>query len=272
MIDWQSQKYWVMGVVNITPDSFSDGGHFFQRDNALRHAQKLITEGAHILDLGAESTRPGAQAIGIQEELDRLMPVLIALRSVTNMPLSIDTSKPEIMQEALSIGVEMINDVRAFQLLNAVDVVRAYPDTTLCVMHIQGEPQSMQNQPVYDNVVQDVQAFLQSRVADLSVDKARIVLDPGFGFGKNLAHNITLFRALPELVALGFPVLAGVSRKRMIGELTGRVNPLDRQVGSVAAAVEAVRLGAKIVRVHDVAQTHDALTVASALGAFEFNK
>lgn len=272
MIDWQSRKYWIMGVVNITPDSFSDGGQFLQRDAALRHAQQLIADGAHILDLGAESTRPGAQAISAQEELDRLMPVLIALRELTDIPISIDTSKPEVMQAALAIGVEMINDVRAFQLPNSTEVVRPHSELSLCVMHIQGEPQSMQNQPIYHDVVQEVQTFLQDRVDVLAVDKARLVLDLGFGFGKNLAHNLALFRALPELVALGFPVLVGVSRKRMIAELTGRDKPLERQAGSVAAAVEAVRLGAKIVRVHDVAQTHDALTVASALGAFEFNR
>jgi len=261
-----------MGVVNITPDSFSDGGQFLQRDSALRHAEQLIADGAHILDLGAESTRPGAQPISAQEELDRLMPVLIALREQTDMPISIDTSKPEVMQSVLSVGVEMINDVRAFRLAGAAEVVRPYDDVALCVMHIQGEPQSMQQQPNYDDVVQEVKAFLQHRIVDLAVDSARIVLDPGFGFGKNLDHNIALFRALPALISSGLPVLAGVSRKRMIGELTGRESPHERQAGSVAAAVEAVRLGAKIVRVHDVAQTRDALLVASALGAFEFNR
>ncbi len=271
MINWQSKPYWIMGVVNITPDSFSDGGRFLQRDKALRHAEQLIADGAHILDLGAESTRPGAQPIGAQEELDRLMPVLIALRELSDMPISIDTSKPEVMKAALTVGVEMINDVRAFSVSGAAEVVRAYSDASLCVMHIQGEPQSMQYRPSYQDVVQEVQQFLKNRIATLDVDSLRLVLDPGFGFGKNLDHNIALFRALPKLVALGFPVLAGVSRKRMIGELTGRDNPVERQAGSVAAAVEAVRLGAKIVRVHDVAQTRDALLVASALGAFEFS-
>lgn len=261
-----------MGVVNITPDSFSDGGRFLQRDAALLHAEQLIADGAHLLDLGAESTRPGAQPISVQEELDRLMPVLTALREQTDMPISIDTSKPKVMQAALSVGVQMINDVRAFQTSHAAEVVRPYTSVSLCVMHLQGDPQSMQQQPYYDDVVQEVKAFLQVRVSELLVDKSRLVLDPGFGFGKNLAHNITLFRDLPELVALGYPVLAGVSRKRMIGELTGREPSHERQAGSVAAAVEAVRLGAKIVRVHDVAQTRDALLVASALGAFEFNR
>jgi dihydropteroate synthase len=271
VIEWNAKDYWIMGVVNITPDSFSDGGRFLQRDNALRHAEQLIADGAHILDLGAESTRPGAQPIGAQEELDRLMPVLIALRELSDTPISIDTSKPEVMHAALSVGVEMINDVRAFAVSGAAEVVRAYSDASLCVMHIQGDPQSMQLRPSYKDVVQEVQQFLKNRIATLDVNSSRLVLDPGFGFGKNLDHNIALFRALPKLVALGFPVLAGVSRKRMIGELTGRDNPVERQAGSVAAAVEAVRLGAKIVRVHDVAQTRDALLVASALGAFEFS-
>jgi dihydropteroate synthase len=272
VIEWNAKDYWIMGVVNITPDSFSDGGRFLQRDNALRHAEQLIADGAHILDLGAESTRPGAQPIGAQEELDRLMPVLIALRELSDTPISIDTSKPEVMHAALSVGVEMINDVRAFAVSGAAEVVRAYSDASLCVMHIQGDPQSMQLRPSYQDVVQEVQQFLKNRIATLDVNSSRLVLDPGFGFGKNLDHNIALFRALPKLVALGFPVLAGVSRKRMIGELTGRDNPVERQAGSVAAAVEAVRLGAKIVRVHDVAQTRDALLVASALGAFEFSR
>jgi dihydropteroate synthase len=269
LIDWKSKHYWIMGVVNITPDSFSDGGRFLHCDNALRHAEQLIADGANLLDLGAESTRPGALPISVQEELDRLMPVLTALREFTEVPLSIDTSKPEVMQAALSVGVEMINDVRAFQMPGAADTVRPHSGVSLCVMHLHGEPQSMQQKPCYQNVVQEVSAFLKNRVSDLSVNQSRIVLDPGFGFGKNLTHNLSLFRALPELTALGFPILAGVSRKRMIGELTGRLLPVERQAGSVAAAVEAVRLGAKILRVHDVAQTHDALIVASALGAFE---
>jgi dihydropteroate synthase len=272
MINWNVKNYWIMGVVNVTPDSFSDGGRFLQRDNALRHAEQLIEEGAHILDLGAESTRPGAQPVGAQEELDRLMPVLTALRELSDAPISIDTSKPEVMRAALSIGVEMINDVRAFAVSDAAEVVRAYPEASLCVMHLQGDPQSMQHRPSYQDVVQEVQQFLKNRMTELDVDPLRLVLDPGFGFGKHLAHNIDLFRAIPTLVDLGFPVLAGVSRKRMIGELTGRENPVDRQAGSVAAAVEAVRLGAKIVRVHDVAQTRDALVVASALGAFKFSR
>jgi dihydropteroate synthase len=269
MIDWQSQRYWVMGVVNVTPDSFSDGGHFLQRDAALRHAEQLIADGAHLLDFGAESTRPGAQAVTVQQELDRLLPVLSALRDMTDIPISVDTSKPEVMRAVLDLGVDMINDVRAFQLPDAAAAINDYQNRVACIMHMQGEPDMMQKNPAYQDVVQAVISFLQYRVEQLGLDVQRVVIDPGFGFGKNLAHNLELFRALPQLVALGYPVLVGVSRKRMIAELTGRQNPLERQAGSVAAAVEAVRLGAKIVRVHDVAQTVDSLVVASALGAFE---
>jgi len=269
-MDWALRPWWVMGIVNLTPDSFSDGGIAFQRDAALRHCEQLIADGAHILDLGAESTRPGAVAVSVQEELDRLMPVLEAVREFSDTPISVDSYKPEVMQAALGVGVEIINDVQALQQPHALDVL-AQSEASVCLMHMQGTVETMQRSPVYNDVTAEVIEFLQGRVNvcqqnGISID--RIVLDPGFGFGKSQAHNETLFRNLPRLVSVGLPVLVGVSRKRMIGEITNRSEPLQRRAGSVAAAVEAVRLGATVVRVHDVADTVDALKVASALGVF----
>lgn len=270
LIDFQTKPYWVMGVVNITPDSFSDGGQFLHTTAAVDHALTLIEEGADILDLGAESTRPGALPVSVKEELARLLPVLTALRAQTNIPISIDTSQPAVMQACLDAGASMINDVRALQLAQAAEVVRLYPKVPVCLMHMQGSPQTMQQQPHYVSVVDDVMTFLQQRITELSLDRQRLVLDPGFGFGKSLEQNITLFKAIPQLVKLGYPVLIGVSRKTMIGQLTGQQHPQQRQAGSVAAAVEAVRLGAKIVRVHDVCATVDALAVTRALSPHAF--
>jgi dihydropteroate synthase len=269
-MDWALRPWWVMGIVNLTPDSFSDGGMAYQRDAALRHCEQLIADGAHILDLGAESTRPGAIAVSVQEELDRLLPVLEAVRQLGDIPISIDTYKPDVMEAALALGAKIINDVQALQQPDAVDVL-ARSKANVCLMHMQGTVETMQASPSYQNVTAEVIAFLQARVNvcvqnGISID--RIVLDPGFGFGKSQVHNETLFRDLRQLVSMGLPVLVGVSRKRMIGEITSRSEPVQRRAGSVAAAVEAVRLGAKIVRVHDVADTVDALKVASALGVF----
>lgn len=268
-MDWQSKPYWVMGVVNITPDSFSDGGHFLQSDAALRHAEELIAEGASILDLGAESTRPNATPVTEQQELDRLMPVLERLKQLSDVPISIDTSKPAVMKEALRLGVDLLNDVRSFRVLGADKLVQLDKHkTSVCIMHMQGEPSTMQENPQYQDVVTDVMAFWQERINVLQLDAARILLDPGFGFGKGFTHNVALFKAIPTLAALGYPLLIGVSRKRMIGEITGQVNASERVAGSVAAAVEAVRLGAKVVRVHDVAQTVQALKVSRVLQGF----
>lgn len=264
-IDFRAKPYWVMGVVNITPDSFSDGGQFFRAESALQHALKLVEDGADILDLGAESTRSGAMPVSTEEELNRLLPVLRAIRQRTDVPISIDTSNSEVMRACLSLGADMLNDVRSFQTQESLAVLSDHQSVPVCVMHMQGDPLSMQQAPYYDDVVADVTDFLMKQVCRLQSHQGSIVLDPGFGFGKTLAHNIALFKALPRLVSLGYPVLVGVSRKTMIGELTGRADPKERKAGSIAAAIEAVRLGAKIIRVHDVAETVDALTVSQQL-------
>ena len=253
----------VMGIVNITPDSFSDGGRFLEPQRAIDHGLKLTEEGADILDLGGESTRPGAQPVSLQEELDRVLPVLEGLRDC-GVPLSVDTMKPEVMRAALAAGAAMINDVQALQLPGALEAV-AGSDCKVCLMHMQGEPRSMQDAPHYADVVAEVEAFLAARIAvavEAGIARERIVIDPGFGFGKTLDHNLALLRALPRLARLA-PVLAGLSRKRMIGSLTGR-EVGDRLAGSVAAALRAVENGASIVRVHDVAATVDAIKVWKA--------
>lgn len=270
LIDFAAKPYWVMGVVNITPDSFSDGGQFLQTQAAIDHALSLIEQGADILDLGAESTRPGAQPVSVEQELARLLPVVSALRQQTTVPISIDTSQPSVMRACLEAGASMINDVRALQLSGASEVAQQFSDVPVCLMHMQGSPETMQQHPSYQSVVDEVMAFLQQRVTQLKIEPSRILLDPGFGFGKTLEQNITLFKAIPQLVTLGYPVLIGVSRKSMIGQLTGQAQPQQRQAGSVAAAVEAVRLGAKVVRVHDVRATVDALTVTRALSPHSF--
>ncbi len=270
LIDFATKPYWVMGVVNITPDSFSDGGQFLQTQAAIDHALSLIEQGADMLDLGAESTRSGAQPVSVEQELARLLPVVTALRQQTTIPISIDTSQPSVMRACLEAGASMINDVRALQLSGASEVAQQFSDVPVCLMHMQGSPETMQQHPSYQSVVDEVMAFLQQRVTQLKIEPSRILLDPGFGFGKTLEQNIALFKAIPQLVALGYPVLIGVSRKTMIGQLTGQAQPQQRQAGSVAAAVEAVRLGAKVVRVHDVRATVDALTVTRALSPHSF--
>jgi dihydropteroate synthase len=251
----------VMGIVNVTPDSFSDGGRQATADAAIRHAERLIAEGADLVDVGAESTRPGALPVAIDEEWLRLRPVLAALRDAA-VPVSVDTRKPEIMRRALDAGVSMINDVAGFASGDARLSV-ASSGCGLCVMHMRGEPATMQDDPVYVDVVAEVAAFLDGRVRALlaaGVGADRIVVDPGFGFGKSVDQNLALLRSLAAVTGLGWPVLAGLSRKGMIGTLTGR--PVDgRMAGSVAAALIAVERGAAIVRVHDVAATVDALAV-----------
>lgn len=254
----------VMGVINVTPDSFSDGGLHAARDDALVHAQKLIADGADILDIGGESTRPGAMSVGVQQELDRVMPVLDSLRGAP-VPVSIDTSKPEVMRAAIAAGAQMINDINALQEPAAMDAVSS-SDVAICLMHKQGNPQTMQAQPCYDNVVSDVTAFLRGRVAaavSAGISPGRIAIDPGFGFGKTLAHNLELLNGLRSIVNLNFPVLAGLSRKSMLGAITGR-EVGDRVAASVAAAMLAVQKGAGIVRVHDVRETVDALRILQA--------
>ena len=255
----------VMGIVNVTPDSFSDGGLHLQRDAALAYARQLIDEGADILDIGGESTRPGAQPVNAQEEMDRVLPIIEALRGAP-VPVSIDTCKPEVMQAAIAAGAQMVNDINALQDSAAMRVIAA-SQVAVCLMHKQGNPQTMQEQPHYQNVVAEVSAFLRERIAAtqaVGISRMRIVIDPGFGFGKTLAHNLALLRELRKLTELGVPVLAGLSRKSMLGALTGQ-EVGQRLSASVAAALSAVERGANIVRVHDVRATVDALKVWNAV-------
>ncbi len=255
----------VMGIVNVTPDSFSDGGRHFARDTALAHAHELIAEGAAILDIGGESTRPGAAPVGMQEELDRVMPVLEGLRGAP-LPLSIDTRKPGVMRAALAAGASMVNDIAALQEPGALPAVAA-SDTAVCLMHKQGDPQTMQSQPYYADVLGEVKEFLRVRVAAAEaagIARERIVVDPGFGFGKALGHNRALLRELAALCELRVPILAGLSRKSMLGAITGQ-DVEHRLPASLAAALIAVQRGASIVRVHDVRATVDALKVWEAV-------
>lgn len=254
----------VMGIVNVTPDSFSDGGHYLHADAALAHARQLLEEGADLLDIGGESTRPGAATVSVQQELDRVLPVLEGLRGAP-VPVSIDTRKPEVMQAALAAGASMVNEVRALQEPGALEAVAA-SDAAVCLMHMQGEPGTMQAQPEYADVVGEVKEFLRARIAAAEaagVSRERIIIDPGFGFGKTLAHNLALLRELPQLGGLGVPLLAGLSRKSMLGMITGQ-EAAGRLPASIAAALVAVQRGAAIVRVHDVRATVDALKVWEA--------
>jgi len=255
----------VMGVVNVTPDSFSDGGLYAHADAAIAHARRLIGEGADLVDIGGESTRPGAAPVSPADEIARVAPVLEALRDA-GRPLSVDTRRPEVMRAALALGADMINDVEGFRSRAAIDAV-AGGRAALCVMHMLGDPSTMQHAPVYRDVVSQVHGFLQDRLQRLGeagVSPARVVLDPGIGFGKTQEDNLRLLRALPALCAAGRPVLVGVSRKSLIGHLTGR--PLDeRLAGSLAAMLAAAARGARILRVHDVAASRDALAVWQAI-------
>jgi dihydropteroate synthase len=254
-----------MGVVNVTPDSFSDGGRFFEASAAIAHARRLVEEGADILDLGAESSRPGAQPVSAEEELRRLLPVLQELKGEP-VPISVDTSKPEVMRAAIDAGAAMINDIGALRSPGALETVSA-SDAGVCLMHMQGEPRTMQHEPRYRDVVAEVAAFLAERVAAAEakgIGRGRIAIDPGFGFGKSVAHNFELLRNLERITALGLPVVAGWSRKSTLGAITGRA-AVERLAASLAAALLAVQRGARIVRVHDVAATRDALAVLAAL-------
>ena len=257
----------VMGIINVTPDSFSDGGRYVSSAAAIEHAQQLIADGADLLDIGGESTRPGAAEVSEQEELDRVLPVIEGLRDIA-VPLSIDTCKPSVMRAAIKAGASLVNDVNALQAKDALQAV-ADSDAAVCLMHKQGTPQTMQQQPRYADVVAEVCGFLRERIAaaeTAGIARARIVIDPGFGFGKALTHNLDMLRHLEALRALGVPVLAGLSRKSMLGALTGRAVD-DRVAASVAAALLAVQRGAAIVRVHDVRETVDALKVLMAVNS-----
>ncbi|NLY34526.1 MAG: dihydropteroate synthase [Alcaligenaceae bacterium] len=258
----------IMGIVNITPDSFSDGSHHFSTNAAIDHALGLVEQGADILDIGGESTRPGSEPVSIQEELNRVIPVIEGLRNC-GVPLSIDTFKPEVMKAALQSGVDLINDIYALRQPGALKVVSEFPHCGICIMHMHGEPKTMQvNPPDYgNNITREVAAFLQDRMKIMlqsGIDPRRIMIDPGFGFGKTAAQNFQLLREMADLNELKAPILVGVSRKTMIGAVTHKpVN--DRLSGSIAAALAGVARGAVVVRVHDVAQTHDALAVWNAV-------
>ena len=255
----------VMGVVNVTPDSFSDGGQYASAQQAVAHARRLIGEGADILDIGGESTRPGAAPVALDEERQRVLPVLEALAGC-GVPLSVDTRKPEFMLEAIAAGAAMINDVTALTAPDALAAVAKLP-VAVCLMHMQGDPGTMQVNPIYQDVVREVRDYLAQRVVVAErggVARDRIVVDPGFGFGKTVEHNLTLLRSLAEFRSLGVALMAGLSRKAMLGKLTGR-EPRERVHASVAAALLAVQNGAHIVRVHDVAATRDALAVWQAV-------
>ncbi len=256
----------VMGIVNVTPDSFSDGGKYAATNLAIAHALKLVEEGASILDIGGESTRPNATPVSLQQELDRVIPVIEALVNQINIPISIDTYKPQVMQAAIAAGASMVNDVRALQEPGALKVV-ANANVGVCLMHMQGKPQTMQLNPQYNNVVEEVKAFLKVRLQasiHAGCRASNILLDPGFGFGKTREHNITLIRELESFAELGQPLLVGLSRKSILGQVTG--NDVDaRLYASIAASVIAAMKGAKILRVHDVKATVEALKVVSAI-------
>lgn len=259
----------VLGIVNVTPDSFSDGGEHDTLEAAVAHGLKLAEEGADALDIGGESTRPGAQDVSADEEIRRVIPVIERLVKETSLPVSIDTSKPEVMRAAIAAGAGMINDVYALRREGALEAA-AELGVPVVLMHMQGEPRSMQDAPQYDDVVGEVHRFLAERIfaAEMAgIARKNLIVDPGFGFGKNREHNLLLLAQLERFTELGVPVLAGLSRKRTIGELTGRENPHGRVHGSVAAALIATQRGAKLLRVHDVAATVDALKVWNAVAA-----
>lgn len=256
----------VMGILNVTPDSFSDGGRFSDLGAALRQAEAMLDAGADLLDVGGESTRPGAAAVSAGEELERVIPVIEALRNVTDRPVSVDTSKAEVMRAAVAAGAALINDVRALQDGTAMEAAAAL-GVPVCLMHMQGQPRTMQAAPKYDDVCREVADFLRSRLAACAaagIDRDLVLLDPGFGFGKSARHNVELLANLRELARLGRPLLVGLSRKSTLGVLTGR-DVGGRQAASIAAAVVAVLNGASIVRVHDVGETVDALRVVQAV-------
>lgn len=252
----------VMGILNVTPDSFSDGGQFMAQDKALQQAKQMVEEGAAIIDIGGESSRPGAKVVPVEEEINRVVPVIEALRDELNVPISVDTHKPEVMHAAIAAGAGLINDINALRTEGALQAA-AELGVPVCLMHMQGTPQTMQDNPSYDNVVNEVVEFLQQRVAvceqaGISADK--IILDPGFGFGKKASHNLQLMKQLAKLTDLGLPVLVGVSRKSIIGKML-KVDVDDRLAGSLALASVAVWQGAKIIRSHDVKATYQAISL-----------
>jgi dihydropteroate synthase len=257
-----------MGILNVTPDSFSDGGKYVDASRAIEHAQRMIADGAGMIDVGGESTRPGAADVSEEEEIRRVVPVIAALSTHISVPISVDTSKAAVMSAAVAAGASLINDVRALREPGALEAA-ARSDAAVCLMHMQGQPRTMQHEPRYDDVVAEVRAFLQERIdacVAAGIGRERLVLDPGIGFGKRLEHNLALLAHLPRLAGAGLPLLIGVSRKSMFQALLGR--PLEQRLaGGLAVATAAILSGASIVRAHDVAETVDALKVAHALRA-----
>lgn len=260
----------IMGILNVTPDSFSDGGQHNELQSAVERARRMVDQGADFIDVGGESTRPGAKDVAEQEELDRVIPVVEALSQHVDAVVSVDTSKASVMREAVNAGASLINDVRALQEPGALDVASQLK-VPVCLMHMQGQPRSMQQAPAYTDVVSDVRQFLLNRVKachDAGIKEEHIILDPGFGFGKQLAHNYQLLKHLPRISALGYPVLVGMSRKSMIGQLLHR--DVDKRLaGSVAVATIAAHLGANIIRVHDVEETADAVNIVNYINALQ---
>ena len=255
-----------MGILNVTPDSFSDGGKYNQLDNALQHALQMQEGGAEIIDIGGESTRPDAMPVSLEEELDRVIPVIENIRGNSDVLISVDTSKPEVMQAAISAGADMVNDVNALQAAGAVEVC-AQANVPVCLMHKQGEPQTMQDNPQYANVVDEVKAYLIGRAAiclEAGISKENIMIDPGLGFGKSLENNLSLLKEIEQFCALDFPVLVGVSRKSMFGMLLDRAVE-DRLVASTTAVAIAYQKGARLFRVHDVVETCDTLKLCEAV-------
>ncbi len=255
-----------MGVINTTPDSFSDGGQFLDTSKAVKQALIMIEQGVDILDIGGESTRPGAAAVAVDEELRRTLPVIKEVRKLSDIPISIDTSKAEVMLAAADVGADLINDVWALRREGALEAAKK-TGLPVCLMHMRGEPATMQEDPQYQNVVLEVRHFLRERLdmaLDAGIPKKKLLIDPGFGFGKSLQQNLQLLNALPDFKSMGFPLLVGLSRKSMIGTILDK--PVEERLfGSISAAVIAAMLGANIIRVHDVAETHDALAILKAL-------
>jgi len=259
----------IMGILNTTPDSFSDGGTYSTVDKAMIHAQKMVDEGAVIIDVGGESTRPGATNVSLEEELNRVIPVIERINKELDCWISIDTSKAQVMSAAVNAGANMINDIRALREKGALTAAIA-ASVPVCLMHMQGQPESMQSAPVYDSVVDDVNAFLIKRINDCiakGIKKEHIIIDLGFGFGKSMQHNFDLLNSTEKFIDLGFPILTGVSRKSMFGQLLNRdIN--SRMAGSLAGAMLAMQQGSKIIRVHDVAETVDVMKVLQQIGTF----
>ncbi|WP_024606174.1 MULTISPECIES: dihydropteroate synthase [unclassified Pseudoalteromonas] len=260
------EKPVIMGILNVTPDSFSDGGQFLEPKIALKRAMQLLDDGATILDIGGESTRPGAPDVSLEDELSRVIPAIKAIRQHSDCAISIDTSKAPVMEQAILAGADIVNDVRALQEIDALETVAQYEDIAICLMHMQGQPRSMQSAPHYDNLFADINMFFSERIKaceTAGIKFERLILDPGFGFGKMLSHNYQILARFDDFNKLGLPLLAGLSRKSMIGNLLNR-DTNERLAGSLAGALIAAQNGAKIIRVHDVKETADVLGVYQA--------